>query len=80
MGTVSLIANIEALIIRIGFGGCVYTYIYIYTIRIRKNPQNPILILKAPYITPDLLFGVLDRNTQYKAGRLHFVSVHLDSS
>ena len=75
MGTVSLIAaNIEALIIRIGFGVCVYT------ILIRKNPQNPIVILKAPYITPDLLFGVLDRNTQYKAGRLHFVSVHLDSS
>ena len=40
MGTVSLIANIEALIIRIGFGGCVYTYIYIhYTYK--KEPSKP---------------------------------------
>ena len=38
-----LISNIRALTIRIGFGAS-------YTIITIRNPQNPILIIQAPYI------------------------------
>ena len=43
---------IEALVVRIGYGGLVY---YTYNILIIRNPQNPILIIKAP-----TLFRFLD--------------------
>ena len=45
--------NIGALIVRIGFG--VYP-----TIIIIRNPQNPILILKAPTLRNSLGLGIQD--------------------